>query len=327
MQYRPFGRDSLAVSEVGLGTWQLGGDWGAVSDAEAHTILQAAVDHGVTFFDTADVYGLGLSERRIGAFLREHDGDVFVATKLGRRPEPGWPANFTPDVMRRHTEASLERLGVDALDLTQLHCLPTEVLRDGAVFDALRLLQDEGLIRRFGASVESMEEALLCLEQDGLYALQIIFNIFRQKPIDALFERAQQREVALIVRLPLASGLLAGKFTRDTTFPVGDHRHYNRDGAAFNVGETFAGLPFERGVDLAEAIKPLVPEGLTMAQMAQRWVLDHGAVSVVIPGATKVRQVVANAAVSDLPPLSNTLYGRLRALYDAEVADHIRGPY
>ena len=214
MQFRHFGKEETAVSEVGLGTWQLGGDWGTVGDKEAEKILGTAVENGVTFFDTADVYGLGISEKRIAKFLRGYDGDVFVATKLGRHPEPGWPGNFSYETMRQHTENSLRNLDVDALDLTQLHCIPTDEFRKGEVFDHLRRLQQEGLIKRFGASVESMEEALICLEQDGLASLQIIFNIFRQKPIHTLFDKAKEKGVALIVRLPLASGLLAGKFSR-----------------------------------------------------------------------------------------------------------------
>ena len=327
MRTRALGESGLVVSEVGLGTWQLGGtDWGDVGDDQARATLRGAAETGVTFFDTADVYGLGRSEERVGAFLRETRGDFRVATKLGRFPEPGWPENFTLPAMRAHTEASLRRLGVEVIDLTQLHSLPTEVLREGAVFDALRALRDEGKIRHFGASVETVEEAELCLREEGLAALQIIFNVFRQKPL-RFFDEARRRGVGLIVRLPLASGLLAGKFTRDTTFPEGDHRNYNRDGAHFNVGETFAGLRFERGVELADALAPLVPEGMTMAQMAVRWVLDHEAVSVVIPGARHERHARANAAASELPPLPPALHERLRAFYEDEVAADIRGPY
>ncbi|MBK8903930.1 MAG: aldo/keto reductase [Anaerolineaceae bacterium] len=327
MNKRPFGNENTTVSEIGLGTWQLGGDWGSVTDREAEVILQTAVDHGVTFFDTADVYGGGVSEQRIARFLQQQNGRVFVATKLGRSGDPGWPQNFTLANMRQHTEDSLRRLRVEALDLTQLHCIPTEELRRGDVFDYLRTFQQEGKIKRFGASVESMEEALICLEQDGLASLQIIFNIFRQKPIHTLFDQAQAKGVAIIVRLPLASGLLAGKFTAKTTFPEDDHRNYNRDGDAFNVGETFAGLPFEYGVSLADRLKPLVPEGMTMAQMAQRWVLDFPAVTTVITGATRAEQVVGNTAVSQLLPLSPELHQTLATFYQTHVTDHIRGPY
>jgi len=327
MKQRAFGRDGIEVGEVGLGTWQLGSDWGEVGEAEAQRILATAVDQGIDFFDTADVYGPEVSELRIGRFLKSRCESLFVATKLGRLSEPGWPRNFGLDTMRAHTEASLRRLGVEALDLTQLHCIPASEMADGAVFDHLRTLKEEGKILRFGASVESMEEALICLEQGDLYSLQIIFNLFRQKPADVLFRRAQEKNVALIIRLPLASGLLAGKLSLRSTFSPSDHRRYNRNGESFNVGETFAGLPFDRGVTLAERVRALVPEGMSMAAMAMRWILDFEAVSVAIPGATRPEQVRGNAAASDLPSLGHDLHARLRDLYHTEVVSHIRGPY
>jgi len=326
MKRRAFGGTGREVGEVGLGCWQLGGsDWGDVSDDAAFEILEAAVGAGVDFFDTADVYGAGRSEALIGRFLREWGAGVFVATKLGRLGL--YPDKYTEASLRAATEASLERLRVFALDLTQLHCVPTEVLRRGEVFGWLRRQRDAGLIRAFGASVESMEEALLCLEQEGLESLQIIFNVFRQKPAEVLFERARERGVAIIVRLPLASGLLSGRMKPDQAFPENDHRRYNRDGQCFNVGETFAGLPFEKGVELAEALRPAVPAGFTMAEMALRWILDHEAVSVVIPGASRPEQARANAATSGLPPLDREVHARLAAFYREQVAPHIRGPY
>ena len=327
MKYREFGPTGQAISEVGLGTWQLGGDWGDVGDAAAQAILDAALDAGITFFDTADVYGQGRSERRINTFLRRRGAEVFVATKLGRFPEPGWPENFTFESFRTHTEASLRRLGVEALDLTQMHCIPTEVLRDGAVFDHLRRLRRDGKIKAFGVSVETVEEGLLCLRQDGLASLQVIFNIFRQKPARELFDQAREKNVAIIARVPVASGLLTGKFTAAQAFAADDHRNYNQDGAAFNVGETFAGLPFAKGVDLADGLKPMVPEGMTLADMALRWILDHPAVTTVIPGATRIDQVLGNVRASDLPPLGDALHADLAAYYDREIAAHIRGPY
>ncbi len=264
---------------MGLGCWQLGGtDWGNVEDQAALDILSAAVDAGVNFFDTADVYGNGRSETLIGRFLKEQRPKVFVATKLGRTSSL-YPDKYTEAGVRAATEASLKRLGVSTLDLTQLHCIPPSELKRGDVFEWLRKLQSEGKIRHFGASVESMDEALVCLDQPGFVSLQIIFNIFRQKPIQALFSKAKEKGVAIIVRLPLASGLLSGKLTKQSTFPQNDHRNYNRDGKFFNVGETFAGLPYEKGVELADALKQFVPGGLTMAQMAQRWILDYDAVS------------------------------------------------
>jgi aryl-alcohol dehydrogenase-like predicted oxidoreductase len=326
MKQRAFA--DVQVGEVGLGCWQFGGDWGAVTDDEARATLDAAYASGVTFFDTADVYGGGRSETVIGRWLADAKPEnVFVATKLGRRGDPGWPENFTRETMRAHTEDSLRRLSVESLDLTQLHCIPTEELRRGEVFDSLRALQTAGKIQRWGASVESVEEAHLCLAQDGLASLQVIFNLYRQKLVDELFAAAKAKNVSLIVRLPLASGLLSGKFTKETKFPPQDHRNYNRDGQAFNVGETFAGLPFERGVELADAMKPWVPEGMTLTEMALRWCLDFDAVSVLIPGAKDPAQARANARVSDLPPLPANLHQKLREFYRAEVAAHIRGPY
>ena len=327
MKTRVFGKTGFAAGEVGLGTWQLGADWGDVPEDAALATLRAAYEAGTNFFDTADVYGAGRSEELIGRFLRETHAKVLVATKLGRFSDPGWPANFTRASVRQHTEASLRRLGVAALDLTQLHCVPPDVLRRGELFGWLGELQVEGRIRAFGASVESMDDALWCVQQDGCASLQIIFNIFRQKPIAALFAAAQARQVGLIVRLPLASGLLAGKFTAATRFPANDHRNYNRDGQAFNVGETFAGLPFTRGVALADALKPLVPAGMSMAEMALRWCLDFEAVSVIIPGAKNPPQARANARASDLPPLPRELHARLAGFYQREVHAHIRGPY
>ncbi len=327
MQYRSFGATQVQVSEVGLGCWQLGGDcWGEMDDARAEQILQAALDRGVNFFDTADVYGGGRSEQRLGRFVRTCGKGVFVATKLGRGGGL-WPDHYDYDHLRKATETSLKNLGMETVNLTQLHCIPTEVLRRGEVFDGLRRLKQEGKIRHFGASVESVEQARLCLQQPDLASLQVIFNIFRQKLIADLFDQAAAQGVALIVRLPMASGVLAGKMTKETKFAPQDHRHFNRDGAAFNVGETFAGLPFDKGVELSDALKPLVPAGLTMAQMAMRWVLDFPAVSVVIPGATKVEHVQSNASAADLPPLSPALHQQLRDFYASRVASHIRGPY
>lgn len=315
------------MGEIGLGTWQLGANWGDVSDDTALATLRAAWEAGTNFFDTADVYGMGRSETLIGRFLRQTHAPVYVATKLGRFSPPGWPENFSRAGIRGHTEASLRRLGVEALDLTQLHCIPFEVLQQGEVFEHLRELKREGKIRDFGVSVESMAEADYCLRQEGVAALQVIFNVYRQKPVHTLFAEALKRGVALIVRLPLASGLLAGKFTAQSTFPSNDHRNFNRDGQQFNVGETFAGLPFEKGVEVTAALRPLVPPGLTMAEMALRWCLDFEAVSVVIPGAKSPEQARANARASQVPPLGGELHGELAEFYERSVAPHIRGPY
>ena len=327
MKTRILGRTGRTVGEVGLGTWQLGANWGNVTDEVALTTLRAAYDAGTTLFDTADVYGAGRSETLIGKFLKETRAPVYVATKFGRFSPPGWPENFTRAGVRLHTEASLRRLGVEALDLTQLHCLPPDVMARGEIFEHLRELKREGKIRDFGASVESMDEAMVCLQQEGLASLQIIFNIFRQKPIHTLFAEAKKQNVALLVRLPLASGLLGGKMTKATTFPADDHRNFNRDGQQFNVGETFAGLPFAKGVELADALKRFVPAGLTLADMALRWCLDFDAVSAIIPGAKNPEQARANARASSLAPFGVALHAHLTEFYTREVAGHIRGLY
>lgn len=327
MNIRRFGPTRFPVSEIGLGCWQLGGaDWGTLDDQRAFDILAAAADAGVTFLDTADVYGMGRSETLIGKFLKQRKEAFFVATKLGRMPDL-YPDLYTEKGVRAATEASLKRLQVEALDLTQLHCVPPSILEHGEIFEWLRKLKTEGKIKQFGASVESMDEAKTCLAQDGLCSLQIIFNLFRQKPATCIFDEAVNKHVGIIVRLPLASGLLGGKLTKHHAFPANDHRNYNRDGQKFNVGETFAGLPYEKGVELADALKLFVPPHLTLADLAQRWILDFPAVSTVITGASRPEQAKANAAVSGLPPLSPELHRHLADFYRHEVARYIRGPY
>ncbi len=325
MNSRTLPKHGFSWTEIGLGCWQLGGGWGKPwDDGVAQEILRAAYDSGARFIDTADVYGGGESERSIGRFLKTH-GDCFVATKLGRGGI--YPDGYSRESLLEATQASLSRLGVERLNLTQLHCVPPGVLREGKVFDWLREQQREGLIEHFGASVESVEEGLICLDQEGVSSLQVIFNIFRQKPLEELLPKAKALGVAVIVRLPLASGLLAGKMSIDTRFVEGDHRHFNRDGAQFNVGETFAGLPYSTGVELADALKADLPVGMDMAAMSLRWILDHDAVTVVIPGASSPRQARANAAASALPPLAPELHARLAAFYGERVRQHIRGPY
>jgi len=274
----------------------LGADWGQdISKTTAFKILEEAVNNGITFFDTADVYGKGKSEALIGEFLKTCSTPVWVATKFGRAAN-AYPDKYTKAVLRKTIEGSLQHLGVDALDLLQLHCIPTQYLKDGEVFDWLRDLQMEGLIKHFGASIETVEEGLICLEQEGLLSLQVIFNIFRQKLVNELLPQAQEKGVGIIVRLPLASGLLTGKFDANSTFAEDDHRNYTRDGQAFNVGETFAGLPFDKGLALVDEIKNnILPDDLTMVQLALRWILDHDAVSSIIPGASSKQQVIGNA--------------------------------
>ena len=326
MHSRTFGETGRDVSEVGLGCWQLGGaEWGDVSDDQALSILRSAAESGVTFFDTADIYGGGRSESLIGRYLSETKQHPFVATKLGRSADPGWPLNFDDHTIRAHTEGSLQRLGVEALDLSQLHCIPFDVMKKGDVFETLRNLKKEGKIKDFGASVETVEEAEYCLSVDGLASLQIIFNIFRQKPIIGLLDHARAKGVAIIVRLPLASGLLSGKMDSNTEFIASDHRNFNRDGQAFNVGETFAGIPYAKGLKIVEQLRPYVPGGVTLAQFALRWCLDHPAVTVVIPGATRPEQAADNAVASDMTPLSPDVHSALRILYNEVIHDEIRG--
>jgi aryl-alcohol dehydrogenase-like predicted oxidoreductase len=327
MKYRSFrGTD---VSEVGLGTWQLGSaDWGVIGDEEAFSILQAFIDAGGNFIDTADVYGMGISEQVIGRFLKTVNQEIHVATKLGRRSDEGfgWPQNFTYDSMRKQVEISLKNLDFHKLFLEQLHCIPTEELRSGKVFDHLRKLQSEGLVRNWGVSVETSEEALLCLEQEGIASLQIIFNLFRQHVADEVFAKAKEKGVALIIRVPLASGLLTGKFNEQTKFAEKDHRHFNANGDAFNAGETFSGIEFSRGVELSREIAGLFPDQ-RMAQWAIRWILDHPEVTTVIPGASKVSQVENNIAASDLPSLTDDVHNKLRSLYEEKIKPIIRGHY
>jgi aryl-alcohol dehydrogenase-like predicted oxidoreductase len=327
MNYRNF--KNTPIAEVGLGTWQLGSaDWGNVNEEDAFNILKAYTDAGGNFIDTADVYGMGVSESVIGKFLKTIDKEVFVATKLGRRGDApnGWPQNFTYDVMKRNVEDSLKHLDLQQLFLEQLHCIPTEEMKAGKVFDHLRSLQQEGLIAHFGASVETSEEALICLEQEGLASLQIIFNLFRQHVADEVFARAKEKGVAIIVRVPLASGLLSGRFNEQTQFAANDHRNYNANGDAFNTGETFSGIEFKEGVKLSQKIKDMLPDS-RMPQWAIRWILDHQEVTTVIPGASKVSQVNSNVEASALPPLSADVHQQLRELYDAEIFGKIRGHF
>lgn len=325
MKYRNFKGD--AIAEVGLGTWQLGSaDWGIVDEDKALGILESYTGRGGNFIDTADVYGMGTSERLIGKFLKHTDKKMYVATKLGRRHDApnGWPQNFTYDAIRRQVEDSLTHLGLDQLYLEQLHCIPTDELRKGEVFDHLRKLQQEGLIKYFGVSVETAEEALICLDHADIASLQIIFNLFRQHLADLFFDRAMEQGTALIARVPLASGLLSGKFNAGTTFDQKDHRAYNANGDAFNVGETFSGIEFKEGIELVEDIKAILPEG-NLAQQSIRWILEHPAITTVIPGATSTDQVKSNVDAAELPSLGSDVLNQLRDLYGNKIRNKIRG--
>ncbi len=327
MNHRSFGKDGVAISEVGLGCWQLGGNWGHVDDETATGILKASFDAGVTFFDTADVYGDGRSETIIGNFLPEVGRDnVFIASKVGRGEM--YPNSYTEAGIRANVEKSLQRLKIDSLDLIQTHCSPPEIMKSGEIYEWLGKLVEEGKLKRFGASVETDDEANMLLDSfPKLYSLQIIFNIFRQKPIDTVFEKAKQLNVGIIARVPLASGVLSGKFGADTVFGASDHRNFNKDGEHFNVGETFAGVPFEKAIELAAKLESMKSEGVSLSEMALRWILDFDAVSVVIPGASKVDQAIGNARASEVPPLSKELHAKLKALYENEIAAQVRGAY
>jgi aryl-alcohol dehydrogenase-like predicted oxidoreductase len=290
-------------------------------------VFEGAVQSGINFYDTADVYGKGRSEELLHKYLKPIAPNAFIATKLGRFPDPGNSENYTFENFRRFTENSLKRLNIDVLDLTQLHCIPTELMESGEAFEWLRELQKEGKIKKFGASVESISEAQTCLKQEGLASLQIIFNIFRQKPITELFDDAKTKGVSLIVRLPLASGLLGGKLNPNVSFPENDHRMFNSDGQCFNVGEHFAGIPFNIGLYIVEELTKMIPEGMTLAQMSLRWILDFDAVTVVIPGFKSPLQIPDNASASHLPSLSESLHEKLSIFYDAKIVQHIRGKY
>jgi len=324
MDGRVLGRTGRTVSVVGLGCWQLGADWGEVSEDDALAVLHAAVDAGVTLLDTADVYGDGRSEQLIGRFLRERpDAGVTVATKVGRRADPHVPAAFTLQALRGWTDRSRKNLGVDRLDLVQLHCPPTPVYDDDRVFDALDVLVAEGAIAAYGVSVETVAEAQRAIERPALSTLQVIVNVFRRKPLEQVLPAAAAAGVGVLARVPLASGLLSGRYDESTTFAADDHRTYNRDGSAFDVGETFSGVPFDVGVRAAREVAALTPKGATTAQLALRWLLDQPEITTVIPGARNAEQVRGNAAAADAQPLTAEVQESLRRIYDDRVRPHV----
>ena len=324
MPQRTLGKTDASVSEIGFGAWAIGGSWGETVDEEtALDALRASADAGTTFFDTADVYGDGRSERLIGQFLKERaNNDFFVATKMGR----GGDFKPTYEVMEQTARASAKRLGVEALDLVQLHCLPMEIMR-GEVWDNFEKLKSAGLIKNYGASVESVEEALFCIGNTGCVSLQVIFNIFRQKLVDELFPAVKAANIGIIARVPLASGLLTGKYSADHQFAPSDHRNFNANGESFNAGETFAGVPFDKGVEFAQKIKQIVGDDEPLAALSLRWILDFPEVSTVIPGAKNPKQAHGNARSSALAPLSPEVHEQLRSLYEDEIAPLIRGVY
>jgi aryl-alcohol dehydrogenase-like predicted oxidoreductase len=323
VQTRRRGRPGGDVGVVGLGAWQLGGDWGEVAESDAMAVLNSAVDDGVTFIDTADVYGDGRSERLIGQLLRDRpDADLTVATKMGRRVEQV-PSAYNLDAFRAWNDRSRENLGVDTLDLVQLHSPPTEVYSTDAVFDALDLMVQEQRIAAYGVSVETSAQALSAIARPNLASVQIILNAFRLKPLDQVLPAAREVGVGIIARVPLASGLLSGKYDENTTFGPDDHRTFNRRGEAFDVGETFSGVDFATGLEAVRRLRPLAPDGATMAQFALRWIIDQPGVSVVIPGARNPEQVAGNVAAAALARLpQDTLVG-VRAVYDELIRPQI----
>lgn len=321
---RPFGRTGQTVSEIGFGAWAIGGSWGDVGETEARDALLAALEAGTTFIDTADVYGDGRSERIIRDVLKEWRGTrPMVATKAGRRLSPHTASGYTRANLESFIDRSRKNLGMDTLDLVQLHCPPTEVYYRPEVFEAMDALIASGKIRSYGVSVEKVEEALKAIDYPGVVSVQIIYNIFRQRPAELFFREAKARNVAVIARVPLASGLLTGKLDRNSQFAPDDHRNFNRHGEAFDVGETFSGVPYDVALDAVDAIRALVPAGASMAAFALRWILMADAVSVVIPGAKSRAQAQANAAASTLGTLPPETLHALKKIYDAKIAPHV----
>ena len=319
MRTRRLGKTGYEVSEIGFGAWAIGGSWGQTDDAESLAAMNAAVDAGVTFFDTADVYGDGRSERLIAKLLRDRPERLVVATKFGRRA-PLDVREYTYENLRGWLERSRENLDVETVDLVQLHCPVWETYYTPSVFESCERLVEEGLVRGYGVSVEKVEEALKAIEYPSVATVQIIFNVFRQRPAELFFAEAKRRDVGVIVRVPLASGLLTGKFTRDSTFAADDHRAFNRHGEEFDAGETFAGVDYETGLDAVDELRPLVPPGATLPQLALRWILDHDAVSTVIAGAKTPQQVRDNVAAAGLAPLPEQTNAAIAELYRARIA-------
>jgi aryl-alcohol dehydrogenase-like predicted oxidoreductase len=324
MKYRTLGKTGLEVSEVSLGTWQVGGRWGEpFSDSNAEEILNRAIDLGVNFIDTADVYGGGLSEAAVGCVVRARKEEVFVATKCGRKISPHVSEGYTPEVLEGYVNDSLKNTGLETLDLIQLHCPPTEVYYRPEIFALFDRLKQQGKIRNLGVSVEKVEEAIKAIQYPNVTTVQIIFNMFRHRPSELFFSLARERNVGIIVRVPLASGLLAGKMSRTTTFGPDDHRTFNRDGQSFDKGETFAGVDFELGLTAVEALKKLFSDPENLAAWAIRWILMFDEVSCVIPGASKLRHVESNVKASDLPALTDEQMAGVKAIYEKYVREHV----
>jgi aryl-alcohol dehydrogenase-like predicted oxidoreductase len=323
MQYRELGRTGWKVSAVSFGAWAIGGTWGNVQDDESLAALHRALDLGVNFFDTADSYGDGRSEQLLAKLRRERSEEFHVATKAGRRLDPHVAGGYNKQNLTAFVERSLKNLQVDALDLLQLHCPPTQVYYMPETFDALDGLMKQGKLQHYGVSVEKVEEALKAIEYPNVKTVQIIFNIFRQRPLDLFFGEAQKRKVGLLARVPLSSGMLTGKMTRASSFQEDDHRQFNRHGESFDRGETFSGLEYEIGLQAVEELRALVPAGMTMTQMALRWILMSPAVTCAIPGAKRPAQVEENVRAADQPPLSDEAMNRIREIYERLVRPQV----
>jgi aryl-alcohol dehydrogenase-like predicted oxidoreductase len=319
MKYRILGRTGWRVSEISFGAWAIGGAWGAVDDKESLAALHAALDGGVNFFDTADVYGDGRSERLLARLKKERKEKFHIATKAGRRLPVQTVEGYNRKTLTAFVNRSLKNLNTDTIDLLQLHCPPTEVYYRPEVFEILDDLVEQGKLRHYGVSVEKVEEALKAIEFLNVQSVQIIFNVFRQRPAELFFAQAQKRKVGVLARVPLASGLLSGRMSADSRFSNDDHRNFNRHGEAFDRGETFSGVDFETGLEVVEPLKKLVPSGVSLAQFALRWILEHPAVTCAIPGARRPTQVTENIAASDLPPLSEATFKRVRRIYDDRI--------
>jgi aryl-alcohol dehydrogenase-like predicted oxidoreductase len=323
MQYRELGRTGWKVSAVSFGAWAIGSAWGKVDDDESSAALRRAADLDVNFFDTADVYGDGHSERLLAQLKRERREEIHIATKAGRRLDPHVASGYNRENLTAFIERSLKNLETECLDLVQLHCPPTEVYYMPETFGVLDDLITQGKIRYYGVSVEKVEEALKAIEFPNVQSVQIIFNIFRQRPADLFFARAQQLKVGILARLPLSSGLLAGKMTRSSTFSSDDHRQFNRHGESFDRGETFSGVDFELGLDTVEELRPLVPAGWTMAQFALRWILMFDAVTCTIPGAKRPAQAEDNCRAADLPPIDVATMAKVRHIYEHRIREQV----
>ena len=324
MNHRTLGKTGFHISEISLGTWQVGGKWGSGFDHElADDILHSAIDQGINFIDTADVYENGLSETAVGRVVRSRSERIYVATKCGRQLNPHTNEAYQPEVLRKFVEDSLQRTGLDTLDLVQLHCPPTEVYYRPEIFGLFEQLKEEGKVQHLGVSVEKVEEALKAIEYENVASVQIIFNLFRQRPAELFFKQAQQKNVGVIVRVPLASGLLTGKFSVETEFQADDHRNFNRNGEAFDKGETFSGVDYALGLEAVAQLKSLFPNHSNLAPIALQWILQHEAVSCIIPGASKKEHLSSNLSVYDLPALSPEQVAAMNAIYKELIKDQV----